>query len=575
MGCKNGLQFLKSMGIRKNIQVWLEHKLFLASEAEDPELRFLRVLRVLVLLVAVAVQLLGVVWAYQTQAFLSLGLQAAMALVFAAMLVFLPRRAESKRMPILLALGVVASAGVGLIDLSPSLIVWSFLGPAGVMMVGGRWAGVVSLGVVIGAGTALLFLPAFSAVWLWVVVAVLGSAAFLGIAAIVLHLVEVTFELYQMQQKAMIDLLESTYTSETRFANQKRFLETLIDLIPFPLFSKNMEGEFLNVNASFGVVFDVNPTEVAGKLNNTLLAEHNARSLAKIELDVLARDSMAVEETQLVHADGRLHDFIVYMMPFVDNEQSMQGYIGVLIDITERKQKEQKLVQLNDTKDQLFSIISHDLRGPVGKIKQLLDIYVDDQGIFDRATWDQVFQDMRKSSDSLFQLLENLLSWVRSQRGETDVVFELFALEPLVNDVFSLQKLIANDKKIQLVHDLHLTGPVLSDKQTLSTIIRNLVNNAVKFTKQGGTVTVRAGESEDELFISVEDTGIGMESDVVAKIFHKRERVSTYGTGKERGQGIGLGLCMDLITVLGGHLTAESEVDVGTKIHLHLPTPEL
>jgi signal transduction histidine kinase len=247
----------------------------------------------------------------------------------------------------------------------------------------------------------------------------------------------------------------------------------------------------------------------------------------------------------------------------------------VLIDISERKQKEQKLVQLNETKDQLFSIISHDLRGPVGKIKQLLDIYVDDQGIFDRATWDQVFQDMRKSSDSLFQLLENLLSWVRSQRGDTDAVFELFALEPLVNDVFSLQKLIANDKKIQLVHDLHLTGPVLSDKQTLSTIIRNLVNNAVKFTKQGGTVTVRAGESDDELFISVEDTGVGMDAETLAKIFQRRERVSTYGTGKERGQGIGLGLCLDLIQAIGGTLTAESQVDVGTKIHLHLPTPEL
>jgi PAS domain S-box-containing protein len=475
---------------------------------------------------------------------------------------------------VFLTVGILTSTAVSFVFLSPTLLIWSLLGPAGLWMAVGQRTGVLAWVVVSASAVALLLTPTGSPLVLWALAAILGSAAFLGITGVVLHLIEVTFELYQAQHTAMLDLLASTQTSQSRYVNQTRFLETLLDLIPFPLFSKSMEGQFLNVNASFEVVFDVPRAQVIGK-NNDFLLENNARNLAKIELDVLARDSMAAEETQLVHADGKLHDFIVYMMPFADTEQSTQGYIGVLIDITERKVKEQRLIQLNDTKDQLFSIISHDLRGPVGKIKQLLDIYVEDQGIFDRATWETVFQDMRKSSDSLFQLLENLLSWVRSQRGEDDSVFELFALEPVVTDVFSLQKLMATDKKIQLVHNLKLTGPVLSDKQILSTILRNLVNNALKFTKPGGLVTVGAGETEAELFITVADNGVGMSGEVIGRIFQKHEHLTTWGTGKERGQGIGLGLCLDLTATLGGHLSVESTEGVGTTVTLHLPTTEL
>jgi signal transduction histidine kinase len=249
--------------------------------------------------------------------------------------------------------------------------------------------------------------------------------------------------------------------------------------------------------------------------------------------------------------------------------------LGVLIDITDRKHRELELVQLNATKDQLFSIISHDLRGPVGKVKQLLDIYVDDPGIFDKATWDTVFHDMRRSADSLFQLLENLLSWARSQQGSDTIRYEAVPIEPLVTDIFSVLKLLATEKKIALEAAIKIKGPLLTDRHVLSTIVRNLVHNALKFTMPGGKITVSAGESADDAWIEVKDTGIGMAQDVIHRIFDKKERVTTYGTDKERGQGIGLGLCVDLAASLGAHLEVKSHVGKGTAIRLHLPTPEL
>jgi PAS domain S-box-containing protein len=391
----------------------------------------------------------------------------------------------------------------------------------------------------------------------------------------VLRLVRQTQAGYQAEQGKTLDLLTQTKDSEARWADQARFLETLMDVIPFPLFHKGTDGTYLSTNASFRVVFDVPKEAVTGKRNEDFLGEENAKTLAKIELDLMARDSMAVEETALTHADGHLHNFVVYLMPFVDANQAPLGSIGVLIDITDRKIREEKLVRLNDTKDQLFSIISHDLRGPVGKLKQLLDIYMDDPGIFDKATWDQVFHDMRRSADSLFQLLENLLSWARTQQGHDVVRFESIALDPIVADVFAVLKLLATDKRVALEMNLHLNGPLLTDRHVLATILRNLVHNALKFTNSGGKIVVTAGETLDDLWIEVRDNGVGMTPEVLDRLFRKRERISTFGTGKEKGQGIGLGLCQDLALSLGAVLEAESKLGEGTAIRIHLPTQEL
>jgi len=384
-----------------------------------------------------------------------------------------------------------------------------------------------------------------------------------------------TLASYQVERGQALDQLSQTKNSEARWADQARFLETLMDVIPFPLFHKGIDGRYLSANASFRVVFDVAKEAVSGQKNESFLLPENAKTLAKIELDVLARDSMAVEETVLIHADGHPHDFIVYLMPFVDAAQAPLGSIGVLIDITDRKLREDKLEKLNATKDQLFSIISHDLRGPVGKLKQLLDIYMDDPGIFDKATWDQVFHDMRRSADSLFQLLENLLSWARSQQNQGEVHYEAVALEPLVGDIFSVLKLLAADKKIGLEMALNLNGPLLTDRHVLSTILRNLVHNALKFTSPGGKITVTAEETPADLWIEVKDTGLGMSDEMIHRIFQKKERFTTYGTAKERGQGIGLSLCQDLAESLGANLEVTSSLGQGTAIRLHLPTPEL
>ncbi len=561
----------------------LERFLQQPGEPLDPDRRFAKSLALFVLVAAFAVEgLLAVSSGVMGHPLASLT-HALLAAAVGGLLVWF--RFAYSPWACALGVGVVAwasSTASLLLGLGAGTLLWHlFLPTVFLLLRGERW-GLVMLGADValavvhqswfrGSISLRSELPGPLLIPAWE----LASGVLFLLFFLLLRLIRKTLAAYRDEKGHTLDLLHQSKDSEARWADQAQFLETLMDVIPFPLFHKGTDGRYITANASFRVVFDVPKEAVTGHRNEDFLLAENARTLAKIELDLLARDSMAVEEAVLVHADGNPHSFIVYLMPFVDASHSVHGSIGVLIDITERKAREGKLLQLNATKDQLFSIISHDLRGPVGKLKQLLDIYIDDPGIFDKATWDQVFHDMRRSSDSLFQLLENLLSWARSQQGHDNVRYEAIPLEPLVADVFAVLKLLAADKRISLEMKINLSGPLLTDRHALSTILRNLVHNALKFTMPGGKITVTADESVDDLWIEVRDTGVGMGDDTLTRLFEKKERLTTFGTGKERGQGIGLSLCQDLAETLGANLEVESRVGGGTTIRLHLPTPEL
>ena len=554
----------------------LDRLLFLPGEAGDPDQRFTKSLFVFVLLASFLAQSFLVLaslfsgFPQVTLAYLLLDVLIVVGLVFL----------RSRFSPWLYTGGILMVAWTTailsmLMGQGTGALLWNLLLPTGVLLLKGERWGWAILGLdFLFALCHMAF--GLSGLSLGMLVGWQAATLFLFLTFLVfLRLIRLTLDTYQAEKGHTLDQLSLTKDSEARWADQARFLETLMDVIPFPLFHKGNDGLYLSANSAFRVVFDVQKETVNGSRNNDFLLPENAKTLAKIELDLMARDSMAVEETVLVHADGHPHNFIVYLMPFIDEDQVHLGSIGVLIDITDRKDREEKLVQLNNTKDQLFSIISHDLRGPVGKLKQLLDIYMDDPGIFDKATWDQVFHDMRRSADSLFQLLENLLSWARSQQGEAQIRFESVALDPIVGDIFSVFKLLATEKKITLDMDLRLQGPILTDRHVLSTVLRNLVHNALKFTPQGGKVTVTAEENVDDLWIEVRDTGVGMSEDTIHRIFGKKERLTTWGTAKEKGQGIGLGLCQQLAASIGAHLEVESTLGMGTVLRLHLPTPEL
>jgi signal transduction histidine kinase len=168
-------------------------------------------------------------------------------------------------------------------------------------------------------------------------------------------------------------------------------------------------------------------------------------------------------------------------------------------------------------------------------------------------------------------LLENLLEWSRSQTGNIEFKAEEFDLATVLKENEDLLKTQAQNKKLSLVNNNGVEVKVNAHKHSVNTVIRNLLSNAIKFTPEGGTITLSTQKSENEIKVSVSDTGVGMSEKVIQKLFRIDAKHSTIGTADEKGTGLGLILCKEFIEKNGGQIGVESEVGKGSVFYFTLP----
>lgn len=236
------------------------------------------------------------------------------------------------------------------------------------------------------------------------------------------------------------------------------------------------------------------------------------------------------------------------------------------------KQKDD-LVVLNHTKDKFFSIISHDLRGPVNTLNGLVTVsqlYLAD-GNADKVKG--MVDKMSESVDRLTQLLDTLLNWALQQRGHFPYVPERLDLGEMAKDVIDMFRDNAMSKNIQLEFEADDAYTLMVDKNTTSTILRNLVNNAIKFTNTGGHVKISASVDSGSNFctIQVTDNGVGIPQEKLDVLFNLNETISTKGTFGETGLGLGLQLVHEFVALNKGKVEAESEEKKGTTFKVSLP----
>ncbi len=232
---------------------------------------------------------------------------------------------------------------------------------------------------------------------------------------------------------------------------------------------------------------------------------------------------------------------------------------------------QQRLQEANASKDRFFSIIAHDLRSPftalVGMSRYLA------QGIetLDMQTAKEFLEGIYRSSKNAFTLLENLLEWSRIQTGRVALSPSMIDVIQLIENNLSLVETNLTTKG-QTVKN-HLEKPVLAyvDENTVDTVIRNLITNAVKFTPRGGTIEFFSRKTPSELMISIRDDGVGMTAEQIEGLFRVDVRSSTPGTEQEKGTGLGMVLCKEFVEKNGGEIILESEVNKGTMITFTLP----
>jgi PAS domain S-box-containing protein len=277
--------------------------------------------------------------------------------------------------------------------------------------------------------------------------------------------------------------------------------------------------------------------------------------------------------------NGELFWESAVISPVKDAEGTITHFLAVKEDITERikseqelKLKNEELVKLNAEKNKFFSIISHDLRGPLGGFMGLTEMLTEDSQDFTEDEKKEAISALNDLAHNTFKLLENLLEWAQMDRGVLTFNPEKIDLKTAITECVKIAAESARVKNIEIVSELADGSVVFADNNMLHTVIRNLLSNAIKFTPVGGKVTVSAATAENKLIvISVKDTGIGMNDEMRNNIFRIDVKTKRPGTQGEPSTGLGLLLCKEFIERHGGKIRVESEVGKGSTFSFTLP----
>lgn len=230
--------------------------------------------------------------------------------------------------------------------------------------------------------------------------------------------------------------------------------------------------------------------------------------------------------------------------------------------------KNLQLEEVNQVKDKLFSIVSHDLKDSISSIKAFLDLLKD--GAISKEEFNDLIPELSENANNASSLLFNLLNWSKSQMQNLQPKPELFNIQEVFQIKMSLIEKKVNDKGIILI-DESRRDFVYADRSMLEIVIQNLITNAVKFTGKGDVITVSNQDYNGKVLICVEDTGIGISEENQKKLFNAKKNFTTIGTENEKGTGLGLTICKDLVELNNGRIWVESTPNIGSKFFIELP----
>ncbi|MBL1215360.1 MAG: tetratricopeptide repeat-containing sensor histidine kinase [Ignavibacteriae bacterium] len=234
-------------------------------------------------------------------------------------------------------------------------------------------------------------------------------------------------------------------------------------------------------------------------------------------------------------------------------------------------ESESKLKYLNGTKDKFFSIISHDLKNPFSTLMgytDLLSEYFDD---FSDEEKKSIINEVQNSTHRAYALLENLLQWSKSQRGELKMLPERIDLSIVVSDNITNLYEEARKKNITLKSEISESTYVLADYNTISSVVKNLLSNSIKFTNEGGSVNVSAKDNGGHFEVVVSDNGVSISEEDINKLFRIDVHHTTIGVASEKGTGLGLVLCKEFVEKNGGKIWVESESGKGSDFKFTVP----
>jgi two-component system sensor histidine kinase/response regulator len=231
-----------------------------------------------------------------------------------------------------------------------------------------------------------------------------------------------------------------------------------------------------------------------------------------------------------------------------------------------------RIKKLNESKDIFFSILAHDLKSPVGNIKNLLELILTEESDFDQENLRHFLTLLVKQSTAAYNILDNLLVWANSQRDSVEFTPKEQKLNLAISNNIELLENMANKKGITISNETSDNIIAVYDQPLISIVVRNLLANAIKYTSEKGSITINVAQDEQsQITVSVTDTGTGISNERIGKLFDESQFETTYGTEKEKGSGLGLKLCKHFIKQHKGKIWVESELGKGSSFKFTIP----
>ncbi|WP_111709295.1 sensor histidine kinase [Lutibacter citreus] len=354
-----------------------------------------------------------------------------------------------------------------------------------------------------------------------------------------------------------------------RIKQNEKELKAIFNSLDSLIVEFNSKGDYLKINYNNINLLYKPEKDLIGKNIKDIFQPEKATMLLNAIQQCLSTKKLVIIEYPLT-----INDKIKWFSARI-TFKSNETVILNAFDITEEKRKEDELKKLNAMKDQFFSIIAHDLKNPAGTQKAFIDLLLERFDTFNVEKQKTLLQTIQKSSNQLFNLLENLLKWSLSQTGIITAKKVSFSIYDKNQELFSLLKIQADLKDINFSNIIDPKIKVNADPDLTAIIIRNLISNAIKFTNRNGSVTISSETTfengEKYLKINISDTGIGVPDEKFKKLFNISKTQSTPGTENERGSGLGLLLCKDFSEKQGGKFYIKSQIGKGSIFSFTLP----
>jgi PAS domain S-box-containing protein len=332
----------------------------------------------------------------------------------------------------------------------------------------------------------------------------------------------------------------------------------------------NLNEEFIFANSAAERIFGVDEGELIGKNLKVFLTEEESIKIIN-QTKIRENSQVSSYDIQLTLPDGNNRIIHLTGVPHLDDDEKVIGTLGAFRDITELKKVEKQLLQLNADKDRFISILGHDLKNPFNNILGFCEILTNEIKGLNKNEIKDIAENIHKSARITSKLLEDILMWAKTQQGKIAFEQQSLNFKDIFPDTLEILNPAARAKNISVNCIAADQLTVFADLNMLKTILRNLVSNAIKFTNNGGAITVNAVQDSENVTISVSDNGVGIPPENLAKLFDISQVLTTTGTAEEGGTGLGLLLCKEFVEKHGGKIWAESEVGKGSdfKFTLH------